>query len=87
MYLGVQVSESLGRLIVQTFTTEGLNNLINFPMCNECKKEGQKPIKRLNTKDENTFTLFVQNNELLILIIITSCLHLLNFLLGTGTRY
>ena len=51
MHLGVQVSESLGRLIVQTFTTDGSNHLINFPMCTECKKEGQKPIKRLKTKD------------------------------------
>ena len=58
MYLDVQVSESLGRLIVQTFTTDGSNNLINFPMCTGCKKEGQEPIRRLNTKDENTFTLF-----------------------------
>ena len=40
MYLSVQVSESLGRLIVQTFTTDGSNNLISFPMCNEYKKEG-----------------------------------------------
>ena len=39
MYLGVQVSESLGRLIVQKFTTDGSNHLINFPMYTECKKE------------------------------------------------
>ena len=51
MYLSVQVSKSLGRLIVQTFTTDVLNHLINFPMCTECKKEGQKPIKRPKTKD------------------------------------
>ena len=51
MYLAVQVSESLGRLIVQTFTTDRSNHLINFPMCTECKEEGQKPIKRLKTKD------------------------------------
>ena len=61
MYLGVQVSESLGRLIVQTFTTDGSNHLINFPMCTECKKERQKPIKRSKTKDYNSFILFVQN--------------------------
>ena len=48
---GVQVSESLGRLIVQTFTTDGSNHLIDFPMCTESKKERQKPIKRLKTKD------------------------------------
>ena len=35
---------TLGRLIVQTFTTHVSNHLINFPMCTECKKEGQKPI-------------------------------------------
>ena len=46
MHLGVQVSESLGILSVQMFTTDGSNHLINFPMCTECKK-GQKPIKRL----------------------------------------
>ena len=51
MYLGVQVSESFGRLIVQTFTTDVSNHLIKFPMCTECKKERQKPIKRLKTKD------------------------------------
>ena len=51
MYFGVQVSESLDRLIVQTFTTDGSNHLINFPMCTECKKEQQKPIKRTKTKD------------------------------------
>ena len=47
------VSESLGRLIVQTFTTDISNHLqlIDFPMCTECKKEGQKPIKKLKTKD------------------------------------
>ena len=51
MYFSVQVSESLGRLIVQTFTTDGSNHLINFPMCTEGKKEGQRPIKRPKTKD------------------------------------
>ena len=50
MHLGVQVSKTLGRLIVQTFTTHVSNHLINFPMCTECKK-GQKPIKRPKTKD------------------------------------
>ena len=29
----------LGRLIVQTFTTDGSNHLINFPMCTDCKEE------------------------------------------------
>ena len=42
IHLGVQVSKTLGGLIVQTFTTDVSNHLINFP---ECKKEGQKPIK------------------------------------------
>ena len=51
MHLGVQVSKTLGRLIVQTFTTDVSNHLINFPMCTECKKEGQKPIKGPKTKD------------------------------------
>ena len=46
MHLGVQVSNTLGTLIVQTFTTDVSNHLINFPMCTECKEEGQKPIKR-----------------------------------------
>ena len=31
-------------------TTDISNDLINFPMCTECKEE-QKPIKRPNTKD------------------------------------
>ena len=39
MYLGVQVSESLGRLIVQMFTIDVSNHLIDFPMCTECKKK------------------------------------------------
>ena len=60
MHLGVQVSKTLGRLIVQKFTTDVSNHLINFPMCTECKKEGQKPIKRPKTEDWNNFTLFVQ---------------------------
>ena len=51
MHLSVQVSKTLGRLIVQTFTKDVSNHLINFPMCTECKKEGQKPIKRPKTKD------------------------------------
>ena len=51
MYRGVQVNKSLSRLIVQMFTTDGSNHLTNFPMCTECKKEGQKPIRRLKTKD------------------------------------
>ena len=51
MHHGVQVSKMLGRLIVQTFTTHVSNHLINFPMYTECKKEGQKPIKRPKTKD------------------------------------
>ena len=38
MHLGVQVSKTLGRIIVQTFTTDVLKQLINFPMCTECKK-------------------------------------------------
>ena len=54
MYLGVQASKSLGRLIVQMFTTDRSNHLINFPICTECKK-GQKPIsiaiKRPKPKD------------------------------------
>ena len=32
MHLAVQVSKTLGRLIVQMFTTHVLNHLINFPM-------------------------------------------------------
>ena len=52
-------------------------------MCTECKEE-QKPIKRLKPKDQNTVTVFAQNNG----IIITSRPHALaiNFLLGTGNR-
>ena len=46
-------------------------------MCTECKKGGQKPIKRPKTKDSNSFTLFVQNNKII---------YLLNFLLGTGNK-
>ena len=65
MHLNVQVSKTLGRLIVQTFTTHVSNHLINFPVCSECKKEGQKPIKRPKTKDQNSFTLFVQNNKII----------------------
>ena len=51
MYFGVQVSKSLDRLIVQTFITDKLDHLINFAMCTECKKEGQKPINRTKTND------------------------------------
>ena len=64
MHLGVQVCKTLGRLIVQTFTTDVSNHLINFPMCTEYKKERQKPIKRPKTKNQNSFTLFVQNNKI-----------------------
>ena len=51
MHLSVQVSKTLGRLAVQTFTTDVSNHLINFSMCTECKKEGLKPIKISKTKD------------------------------------
>ena len=51
MHLGVQVSKILGRPIIQTFTTDVSNHLINFLMYTECKKEGQKPIMRPKTKD------------------------------------
>ena len=50
-YLGVQVSESFSRLIVQTFTADVSNHLIHFLIYTECKKEGQKPVKRPKTKD------------------------------------
>ena len=46
MHLGVQVIKILSRLIVQACTTHVSNHLINFPMCTECRKKGQKPIKR-----------------------------------------
>ena len=49
MHLGVQVSKKLGRLIVQTFTTDVSNHFINFPLCTECKKrrtEAYKETKR-----------------------------------------
>jgi len=62
MYLSAQVSKSLGRFIVPwtvnihvvlslriccyCTTTNVSNDLINFPICTECKEEGQKPIKR-----------------------------------------
>ena len=41
MYFSVQlqVSKTLGRLIVETFTTDVSNHLINFPMSTECKKK------------------------------------------------
>ena len=51
MYLSVKVSENVGRVIVQTLTTDGSNRLINFPMCSEFKKEQQKLIKRPKTKN------------------------------------
>ena len=51
MYLSVQVSKSLGRVIGQMSTKDVSNHLINFPMCIECKEEGQKPIKRPKTKN------------------------------------
>ena len=51
MYFGVQVSKTLDRLIVQTFTADVSNHLISFPICTECKIEGQKSIKRSKTKD------------------------------------
>ena len=50
MCLSGQVSESIGRLIVQMFATDISNHLINFLMCTDCKKE-QKPRKRSKTKD------------------------------------
>ena len=56
MCLSGQVSESLGRVIVQMFATDVSNHLINFLMCTDCKK-GQKPRKRSKTKDQSTFTL------------------------------
>ena len=83
MYLGVQVSKALDRLIVQTFTTHVSNHLINFPMCTECKKEGQKPIKRPKLRIRTVlYCLF----KIIKLLIITSRPHLLNFLLGTGNK-
>ena len=48
MHLGVKVSITLGRLIIQTFTTDVSNHLT--PICTECNK-GHKPIKRPKTKD------------------------------------
>ena len=33
-------------------------------MCTECKKEGQKPIKRPQTKDQKFYTVF-QNNKII----------------------
>ena len=87
MHLSVQVSKTLGRLIVQTFTTHVSNHLINFPMCTECKK-GQKPIKRPKTKNYRTVLHYLfKIIKLLILMIITSHPHLLNFTWGQETRY
>ena len=51
IHLDVQVSKTLGKFIVQTFTTDVSNHLINFPMCTEYKKEGQKAIKGPKSKD------------------------------------
>ena len=45
MYLDVQVSKSLGRLIVQTFTADGSNHLLSFPVCTECKKRRTEAYK------------------------------------------
>ena len=45
MHLGAQVSKTLGRLIVQTFTTHVSNHLINFPMCTERKKRRTEDYK------------------------------------------
>ena len=86
MHLGVQVSKTLGRLIVQTFTTHVSNHLINFPMCTECKKEGQKPIKRPKTKDQNSFTLFVQNNKIININNNSLPPSLAKFSPGTGNK-
>ena len=53
MHLGVQVSKTLGRLIVQTFNTVVSNHLINFPMCMilSAKKDRSLAIKRPKTED------------------------------------
>ena len=58
MYLSIQVSKSLGRVFGQMSTKDVSNHLINFPMCTECKEEGQKPIET-KIKEYNAFTLFV----------------------------
>ena len=88
MHLGVQVSKTFGRLIIQTFTTHVSNHLINFPMCSECKKGGQKPIKRpkLTIRIVLHCLFKIYNKIINILIIISSRPHLLNFLLGTGNK-
>ena len=46
----ISVSKTLGRLNVQTFTTDVSNHLINFP---------------LSPKTVEQFTLFVQNNKII----------------------
>ena len=46
MYLGVQVSKTLGRLIVQTFTTHVSNHLINFPICTRVQKRRTETYNR-----------------------------------------
>ena len=71
MHLGVQVSKTLARLIVQTFTTDVSNHLINFPMCTECKKEGQKPIKRPKLSIGTVLHCLFKIIELLILLLET----------------
>ena len=83
MNLGVK---TLGKLVVQTFTTHVSNHLITFPMYTECKKEGQKPIKRPKLRIGTVLYCLFKIINLLILIVITSCPHLLNFLLGTGNK-
>ena len=85
MYLGVQVSKTLGRLIVQTFTTHVSNHSINFPMCTECKK-GQKPIMRPKLRIRKVLHCSFKIIKFLILIIIASRPYLLNFLLGAGNK-
>ena len=65
MLLSVQASKTLGRFIVQTFTTNVSNHLINFPMFTECKKGGQKPIKRPKTKDKEQLYTVVENNKII----------------------
>ena len=91
MHLGVQVSKTLGidLAVGQTFRITAhayvSNYLINFPMCTECKKEGQKPIKRPKLRIRTVLHCLFKIIKLLILII-TSHPHMLNFLLGTGNK-
>ena len=66
-------------------TTDVSNHLINFPMCTECMQRRRAEVYK-ETKDTYTVCTFEdQNNRLLILIIISRS-HLLNFLLGTGNE-